>query len=608
MKKSIILTILVCSSVCLTDFFCHEQEPVVKTAIGQILVGKTDSFSLACRNLQAAVESRSPSLPQLQNLYLQSRIAYKKMEWAAEYFVLGAARLLNGPPVQEVEMAEEENDGPGLKQAVLKPAGLQVIETFLFPSFDTVRKNELLHQLSLLQPVCRKYRAYFSNNKIPDWQVFDAVKLEVFRIISLGITGFDNPLTLKSMEESAAALESLKEVLAFYPGKENKGILTHRMDNAIQYLHRNTDFNSFNRMEFITKHANPITGDITDLEEELPIRPYKNNRLLNQEAKTLFDTNAFNVNAYAPNRSSFISKEKIDLGKLLFSDPLLSGNGKRSCISCHQPSMAFTDGMVKNTVIGRQESLDRNTPTLINAAVQPSLFYDMRVKTLEDQSHSVVQSTREMHGSMELSGEKLWLDKKYRQMFFIAFPYEDKNRVDTFEIMNALASYIRSLTLLNSRFDEYMRGDNKAMNPEEINGFNLFMGKAKCATCHYMPLFNGTFPPQFKKMESEVIGVPGTEKKSEIDPDLGRYNIIQTASFKHAFKITTVRNAGRTAPYMHNGVFSKLEQVIEFYNKGGGTGLGFKVDNQTLPPEKLNLTEKETKEMVAFIRALDSRY
>src|SRR4030095_2878016 len=119
-----------------------------------------------------------------------------------------------------------------------------------------------------------------------------------------------------------------------------------------------------------------------------------------------------------------------------------------------------------------------------------------------------------------------------------------------------------------SRFDLYMHGDKTAMNSDEINGFNLFMGKAKCATCHYMPLFNGTFPPRYMKIESEVIGVPVSANSNKIDPDMGKYNTVKVVSLKHAFKTPTVRNAALTAPYMHNGVFTNLQQVMDFYRKG----------------------------------------
>jgi cytochrome c peroxidase len=598
MKKIIFISILLAVIAGYSFFSCKQKTQIPEKGKEQTLLVQIDSFDALCTKIQEAAESTSHSQKQLQDLFLQSRIAYKKFEWAAEYFMPAISRFVNGPPVQEIEMPEMQ---------VLEPAGLQIMEGILFPGYDTTRKRELISQLKMLHLRCDEYRTYFRRINILDWQVLEAVKLEVFRIMTLGITGFDNPLTLKSMQESASSLASLRIVLADFPDSVNTGNVGGKLETAINYLTINPDFNSFNRMEFITNHCNPITQGITDLEEKLKVHVNKYNRLLNQDAKTLFDTNTFNVNAYAPDHSSFISNEKIALGKKLFSDPVLSGTGKRSCQSCHQPEKAFTDGMMKNTIIGKNELLARNTPTLLNAALQPSLFYDLRVNSLEDQSLTVVQSSKEMHGSMAVSVKRLWRDPIYRHLFLAAFPYEDKSRIDTFEVMNAIGSYIRSLVLLNSRFDEYMRGNHAAMHADEINGFNLFMGKAKCATCHYMPLFNGTFPPGYKKIEVEVIGVPKSMTNNEIDSDLGRYDIVNVGSVKHAFKISTVRNASRTAPYMHNGVFATLEQVMDFYNKGGGAGLGIKLENQTLPVDKLNLTEKEISDIISFIKSLDSK-
>jgi cytochrome c peroxidase len=597
MKKYIRLIVSLILTVCFISVSCREKPVMPEEEIARSLLIRIDSFASKCNQLKENIQSGSTDQTTLQESFLQTRLAFKKFEWAAEYFEPLTARKINGPPVQEAEISGQ----------IIEPSGLQIIETLLFPSYDSTRKRELLKQIAVLQDGCDRYKTRFNNIDILDWQVFDAVKLEVFRIETLGITGFDNPLTQKSMQESAAALEGVQKALLYYENRTDTQKLAAKLDNAIEYLLVHPEFGQFNRMEFITAHGNPVTEDISNLEIRLNIHVIRYNRLLNQDAKTLFDTNAFNVNAYTPDHSSFISDEKIALGKILFSDPILSGTGKRSCRSCHQPAMAFTDGLVKNTIIGQHELLERNTPTLINAALQPALFYDLRVNTLEDQSVNVVQSTKEMHGSMVMSVKRLWQDKKYRQMFLTAFPYEDKTRIDTFEVMNAIGSYIRSLVYLNSRFDEYMRGDKSKMNTDEISGFNLFMGKAKCATCHYMPLFNGTFPPRFAKIEAEVIGVPESVTEKIIDPDLGRYAVLKVESFKHAFKTPTVRNAPLTAPYMHNGVFNTLEQVMDFYNKGGGAGLGIKIENQTLPFDSLSLSRKEQDDIISFIRSLDSR-
>jgi cytochrome c peroxidase len=590
------LMILVVLSTLLT---CKPDRVAPEKEIAGILIRQVDSFKTICALLQSdGLQNGFTGSRQLEELFLKARLAYKKFEWAAEYFEPTASRLVNGPPVDEVE-----NSGQ-----VLEPAGLQVMENMIFPAFDKARKKELQIQLDIIQKACAKYTTHFSRIDIFDWQVFDAAKLQVYRIMTLGIAGFDDPLTQKSMFESATSLESLKNILSFYTAKDPDDHLPDQFDKAINYLEKNNDFNAFDRMEFIRSFANPITTGISETEERLKIPVTYYPRLLNQDAKTLFDTSAFNINAYAPDPSSFLSKKKIELGKILFADPNLSGNGKRSCKSCHQPDKAFADGLAKNTIIDERGFLPRNTPTLINAALQPSLFYDLRVRSLEEKSRTVVQSMQEMHGSMALSVKHLWQDKTYRELFQAAFPEKDKNSLDTFEVMNAIGSYVRSLVMLNSRFDAYMRGeDNAAMNDREINGFNLFMGKAKCGTCHYMPLFSGNFPPRFVKMESEVIGVPETLAGKSVDADLGRYNIQKTETFRHAFKTPGLRNVGRTAPYMHNGIYQTLEQVMDFYNKGGAKGLGLSIDNQTLPFDSLGLHKTEIENIIFFMRSLDSR-
>lgn len=150
-------------------------------------------------------------------------------------------------------------------------------------------------------------------------------------------------------------------------------------------------------------------------------------------------------------------------------------------------------------------------------------------------------------------------------------------------------------------------GDTMVLNRQEIRGFNLFMGKARCGTCHYMPLFKGTLPPRYTQMETEVIGVPGPGEKKDIDEDMGRYGIVPASFLQHAFKTTTVRNSARSAPYMHNGVFSSLQDLINFYNNGGGAGLGLKIGNQTLAADSLHLDGTETDALIAFIKSLDSR-
>ena len=599
MRKLICLSLLLASVWGLAFFSCKEARSSREKKIAQQLLARIDSFAAAKNRLLQAVEKGDAGEQQLQQLFLQTRLAYKRIEWAAEYFSPLEARRINGPPVQEVESS-------GM---VIDPAGLQVIEGYLFPVYDTTAKAALVQQLKQLQSGCDKCSSYFTHIDILDWQVFDAAKQEIFRIITLGITGFDNPLSLKSMPESAAALEGISEALQQYHSitDGHADQVMKAITAASDYLSQHMDFNSFDRAVFITRYGNPVSAGITDWETKLGIHITRYNRLLNQDARTLFDTNAFNVNAYAPDPASFMTSEKVVLGKQLFSDPVLSKNGIRSCQSCHQPERAFTDGLVKNTSLSSKQLLRRNTPTLLNAALQPAQFYDLRAKTLEDQVSDVVRNKDELHGSINKAAGRLWQNAVYRRLFSAAFPMPDRKGIDTSEIINAIGSYIRSLTSLNSRFDDYMRGKATAMDAGEIAGFNLFTGKAKCATCHYMPLFNGNFPPRYVRMETEVIGVPSARTSMVIDSDEGRFSIVKVASLHHSFKTITVRDAARTAPYMHNGIFHTLDEVIDFYDKGGGSGSGISINNQTLPAGQLHLTSTEKQQLVSFIQCLNSR-
>jgi len=146
--------------------------------------------------------------------------------------------------------------------------------------------------------------------------------------------------------------------------------------------------------------------------------------------------------------------------------------------------------------------------------------------------------------------------------------------------------------------------------PAAKNGFNLFMGKAACGTCHFAPVFNGSVPPFYIEAESEVLGITlGLDTLNpQPDNDLGRFGNGRHKEalphLKNSFKTVTVRNTELTAPYMHNGLFATLEEVMEFYNHGGGAGMGLPIDNQTLAPDALGLSDQEKQDIIAFIKTL----
>ncbi|WP_234735080.1 cytochrome-c peroxidase [Tellurirhabdus bombi] len=536
----------------------------------------------------------------LQQTFLLCRQGYKKLEHFTEYYAPGTSRLLNGAPLDEIEVEETKS---------FEPAGLQVVEELVYAEEGELDKAELIRQIKNLRNQVARIRTVWSVTELTDAHLFDALRLQVFRVITLGISGFDTPICKTAMTEAATSLASLRTYATYYPKNAETNTLNQLFEQAETYLTQHADFDTFDRAIFIRTLANPLTTKLLAYQKSLDIQPFNEARVLRADAATLFDSAVFNPDFYAPHADMRTNRWKVMLGEKLFFDPILSHNNSRSCASCHQPDRAFTDGLPKAaTLTGKGAGL-RNTPTILNAALQNGQFYDLRSQTLENQSLDVVHNIDEMHGSLDEAALKLQRLKEYMSLFQQAFP-RFKGNVEPVQIQNALAAYERSLVRLNSRFDRYMRGEEKAMTLEEISGFNLFMGKAKCGICHFMPVFNGTIPPNFAKTESEVIGVPASSKvnaatgRHEIDGDLGRYALTKLDPLKYAFKTPTVRNTELTAPYMHNGVFKKLDEVVDFYDKGGGSGLKIALSNQTLPEDNLNLSAQEKEAIIAFMKAL----
>lgn len=324
--------------------------------------------------------------------------------------------------------------------------------------------------------------------------------------------------------------------------------------------------------------------------------------MLKPEAASIFAKEAFDLDAVAPDIKYQSSTDKIALGKKLFYDTQLSKNNDRSCASCHNPEKAFTDGLkVATDLVG--SPLLRNTPSLTYAGFYHGQFWDMRQMDIESLTTSVIENKDEMHGDMKTIIALVQNDVAYSKSFKTIY---DTEKVEGWQVQNALASYVRSLSTFSSKFDAYVQGNKNALTAQEQQGFNVFVGKGKCATCHFIPLFNGTVPPRFSSSEQEVLGIPSDAAITKLDNDLGRqiYNM-DLRQLKNSFKTVTVRNIEKTAPYMHNGVFATLEEVVTFYNKGGGAGFGLKVDNQTLPTDALDLTEAEQKALIAFMKALN---
>ncbi|NJL11808.1 MAG: cytochrome-c peroxidase [Microscillaceae bacterium] len=581
-----------------------KQEAVLQVIV-RTYQSDIQKFQKAVLQLKEKVSQEAPQA-ELQKAFLAARLQYKNVEFLTETYNPYNAKKINGAALDEIEVYDAK---------VLPPEGFQVIEEYLYPAYDPALRDSLFLQVEILENNV-KHLEYVSENLTltPDY-VWDAIRNQFHRIIILGITGFDSPIANSSLPEAAQSLKKLQETAWMFveaeaaQSQEVHLRLKTRFEEAIQYLQGHSDFNGFDRLYFIAERMNPLAESLWESQKALNITFFDfAPRPLRANIKTLFEPQAFNVDFYAREWKHKMSPEMAQLGKMLFFDPILSGNNQRACASCHQPEKAFTDGRVKSLAFDGQNSIGRNSPTLLNAALQGAFFWDARSKNLEHQALDVMSNANEMHSSLDLALEKIKTSEEYKALFAKAFPGE-KEALSVKNLQAALGHYTRTLVLLNARFDRYMRGEKNALNTAEKRGFNIFAGKGKCATCHFIPLFNGTVPPAFLVSETEVIGVPARPDtaNAQIDPDSGKYYKFKFPQYMFSFKTPTVRNAELTAPYMHNGVYQTLEEVVDFYNRGGGYGIGIELEYQTLPPDPLNLSPQEQADLVAFMKALNDQ-
>jgi cytochrome c peroxidase len=552
---------------------------------------QTDSLKAAVLLLESEAATASPE--RLQFLFEKGRYHYKKAEAIIEYHFPATATRLNGAPLPETEPSEPNEPK--------HPKGFQVLEELIYAVPDANTRRDIRYETSSIINATNKLEVLLPGIRLSEGNILDALRLNLYRMIIKGITGFDNPVGFKGVNEAEATLISTQKTLSFFPGS---GKVQEACEKAIAFIRSSGyNFDAFDRAVFIREYMNPLCISLYNFREAEDIPLVQQSKALSAKARYLFEKNAFDLMYFAPDGTPALTAEQVALGKKLFYDPAFSISGKRSCGSCHQPEKAFTDGLKVNESLLGGEKLLRNTPTLINAGLQPAQFYDSRIAFLEDQAHDVISNRSEMGGTIELIVDNLNKNKAYKKLFREAYPGK---KIDGDHMKKALAAYIRSLTAMNSPFDRYMQGDASAMSPEQIRGFNLYAGKAKCATCHFMPLFSGAVPPLYHKMESEILGVPANSDTlhAVLDTDSGKYKLYGIPHQLYAFKTTTLRNTAVTAPYMHNGVFNTLEEVIDFYNRAGGTGLGFDLPNQTLPEDRLNLSVEEKKALIAFLHAL----
>ena len=581
------------------------------------------------------------SLKQLQNQLKNTRKSYKKVEFALEYYFPKHIKYyINGAPLNHLDPFPVKEEGQNYygttskeysksqpldhldtdhykgEQRVVSPVGLQVLDELVF-SDEAISSKEAIKNLTLelkesfqvLQTGLKKRNFFY------DYEIMEACRIELVRIYTLGITGFDTPGSLNAIEEASASLQSLQQIMIpiLVKSTEKQREEVHQLfKKSVSYLNKNKNFDTFDRLEFLSEFINPLYKKMLEVQKDLGIKSSAeiNNKVpsWNAYSENIFDEDFINPYYYTLLKEKDDSESLRELGKMLFYDKNLSNNMEMSCATCHKPELAFTDGEKKSLASVKGQYVLRNSPTLINVIFSDKYFYDLRAFDLEEQGEHVIENHLEFNTSFPELVKKINLDEKYAKLFRAIFSKEKE--ITRYNFSLALSSYVASLRSYNSPFDQFVQGKTNKISKEVRRGFNLFAGKANCATCHFMPTFSGLAPPLFHENESEVLGVLESPNVLKIDSDLGRIanKTIEDREeiYRHSFKTSTVRNIKLTAPYFHNGTYSSLQQVLDFYNKGGGAGMGlsYEIPNQTLSDQPLNLTKKEIASIIAFMESL----
>ncbi len=580
------------------------RQPVKRETIGvpfclQYYKQASAEFTGETKALQqavAAITSDSLTVVAARTQLAACRKSYKKIEFFVEYFLESRIKIFNKAPVYEVEEPYMEFQ---------QPIGMQAMEAILFDDSVLSKKADLISQAEVIHTTAGGLMQYLYGKEITDTDILDALRLELVRIYTLGITGYDAPELKTGISEAYEAMQAVQQNLQPYLAYQESPIadsIRHYLQYCLSQLSSNTDFNSFNRADFFTKVALPLQQQLGGLIQNLHLRK-KGEAILADDAPHLFSRGSIRI----INTADTSTKELVALGKKLFGEPLLSGNGLRSCATCHNPTNYFTDGQVTSVAFNGKDRVQRNAPSLLYTAYQHNQFLDGRAANLPAQMLAVLTSPLEMNAEPTAVIKKINSDPTYRQLFKNAFRASENDSIVTVKkIAAAISSYEQSFQVRSSAFDRYMNGNRKALTNNQLQGFNLFMGKGMCATCHFAPLFNGLLPPAYATTEVESLGLTRNTdfKKPVADTDSGRYKFFPVSFYIGSFKTPTVRNVARTAPYMHNGAFATLLQVLNFYNKGGGNGMGLHNSNQTLSSKPLYLTQKEINNIIHFLEAL----
>lgn len=611
-----LLATFVCTAL-LTAWLSPDYQKLRRERLNVWIATSCDSVTSAMTAFRTACDGiRSEAdLVTARSAYEAARRSYKRLEPLAEYLDNGfVAQFVNGAPLPRLDQKSQYVD-------ILEPQGFQIVDELLHADDSTAMRTlaDLRDKVHTLCGNIPDLLLELRGTRWTDRMMIEACRSAVVRISSMGIVAFDRPASEPSMEDDIVSLTTIMTVVDGFRAQLESRTLAERhrkittlIDEGIADL-RHAAFDDFDRITFLRDVMDPLYGALLDVQTDLGIEfvtevsPFP--PAVNPRGRSMFATDFFNPLKSTGLRRDHVSEDLVELGRTLFFDPILSATNERACASCHQPERGFTDGHTKSLALGHDGTIDRNAPTMINAVFARRFFYDLRANRINDVISHVVTNEREFGSTLIDMIGRLRESSEYEAMFAQAFPNERNGAIDVANVGMAIAAYLSSLVSFDSPVDRYVRGEAVVLDPAVKRGFNLFMGRAACGTCHFAPSFAGYVPPSFTDSESEILGVPARPDTigAVLDTDKGRAAGIlreQSVIYANSFKTPTIRNIALTAPYMHNGAYSTLDQIVQFYDLGGGRGIGIEHPYQTLAPDRINLTSKDYQDMIAFMKAI----
>lgn len=551
------------------------------------------------------------SVIQLKKRIMETRLQMKRMDFWMRYLEPLAYKKINSPlPVEWETEVFEKFEKP------YKREGTGYMLAALYLDEEQRNRDTLLSLIRQAADITQVYGADSITRNLKSYHHFYLCnRLYLLNLAAIYTTGFECPEQASVIPELKYMMSGAASVYAafnrHFPETQLSKQYCDLYDRAVKFVSdQSADISQFDHFTFIRDYVNPLYAINQSLISQYKVVSRSMvDYSLNKQATSIFDKalydgqNAKGIFLRMKDEAALASLDS--LGKLLFYDPVLSANNERSCASCHKATQYFTDTATATALQFDQKGfLARNTPSLINAQYNHLIMQDGKHFTLQHQTKAVITNPEEMASDEQEVLKKVLSCKVYKDGFTRLLKYTPQEPDITLEhILSAITYYYSKFSKYYSPFDDAMN-NNSSLSADAREGFNLFMGKAQCATCHFVPQFNGVKPPYIGS-EFEVLGVPSDTAYTHLSADKGRYGVNPAKETLHAFRTGTVRNSVYTAPYMHNGVFRTLDQVVEFYNSGGGAGHGLAVDNQTLSADSLNLSLQEKQQLIAFIRSLN---